>query len=155
MKLRANFVSNSSSSSYVVVPENYHSNINDDYARLKVAFEFSENYEDWDGFLDGETCFGWQEQEYHDFESKWNWLVLQAFYGGQKYIEIINDFLSSISNRIELNWSSVEDAENNANAYIDHQSIDAQRTFDEIEPIGISNFLLDSQCYIQNGNDNG
>ena len=60
MKLRANFVSNSSSSSYVVVPENYHSDIQDDYAKLKVAFEFSENYEDWDGFLDGETCFGWK-----------------------------------------------------------------------------------------------
>ena len=155
MKERRGFVSNSSSSSFVVIPENYQPKVNENYGKLAMAFAFSV-CDDWNGiFIDGEHAFDWQVKQYHDFESKWNWLVLQAFYGGQKYMEIINNFLSSItSNRVKVNWNGVEDADNNCYAYIDHQSVDPKCTFDEVARIGIGNFLLDSNCYIQNGNDN-
>lgn len=155
MKARRGFVSNSSSSSFVVIPENYQPKVNEDYGKLAMAFAFSD-CDDWNGiFIDGESQFGWQVREYHDFESKWNWLVLQAFYGGQKYMKFVDDFLSSITNnRVKVNWNGVEDADNNGGSYIDHQSIDAEFTFDPVSQIGIENFLLDNDCYIQNGNDN-
>lgn len=167
MKRREGYVSNSSSSSYVVVPREVvddcsHDKWTDDSVILTmfIGDRCGEqwNGEKWDGFFDGgEKEFGWQTEEYHDFESKWNWLVLQAFYDGDEYITQINDFLHRIDPSFEIDWGKVEKLTEGEGgyAYIDHQSVDAKSTFEEISPIGIAEWLLNGKCYINNGNDNG
>ena len=96
MKTRTSYVSNSSSSSFVVIPDKVKDDINNekyiDVEALTKVFtvglcskESYDNGKKWDGFLDGgETQFGWQNRKYNDLESKWNWLVLQACYGGDE-----------------------------------------------------------------------
>ena len=152
MKKRCGYVSNSSSSSFVVVPDNITPS-DKDYNDIAIVFPFSRDSE-WEGFMDGEIKFGWQDREYHDTASKWNWLVLQAFYGGQKYMGIIDEYVASVCPKTSVNWSAVEKADDQIRAYIDHQSVDAEGTFEAVEKIGITEFLLNEKCYIQNGNDN-
>ena len=176
MKTRTNYVSNSSSSSFVVIP--------DDVARqsygispsllkshvdsVKSVFmnhTSSYDYEngEWNGFLDGETKFGWQTCNYHDMESKWNWLVLSAHYGGSEFDSVrtiefcllLDGYLKDIGLNATIDWDAVEKCVDNLDAYIDHQSIDAAQTFAEVNSIGITEWLSNSSCYIKNGNDNG
>ena len=156
MKERINYVSNSSSSSFVVIPDDLKiDKANYDYNKIALTFPFFENGEEWCGlFDDGQLKFGWEWEKYRDFESKWNWLVLQAFYGGDEYIKIINDYLKGIHENLKIDWSAVEQKEDSIEAYIDHQSVDAKSTFEKVKEIGIDEFLLNEECYIQNGNDN-
>ncbi len=155
MKKRINFVSNSSSSSYVVIPEEINAcHINNAYNKIAQCFMFCVDSSDWDGLLDGEIKFDWQWKKYFDFESKWNWLVLQAYYGGQSYMNKIDSYLKLINSKVHLNWNKIEYAVQDNDIYIDHQSIDAEETFKKVENIGIGEFLLNEKCYIQNGNDN-
>ncbi len=155
MKKRINFVSNSSSSSYVFIPEEINAcHINNAYNKIAQCFFFCANNKKWDGLLDGEIKFDWQWKKYFDFESKWNWLVLQAYYGGQAYMDKINAYLKTISPKICLNWSEIDNKVEECVAYIDHQSVDAKSTFENVERIGVMEFLLNDRCYIQNGNDN-
>lgn len=176
MKTRANYVSNSSSSSFVVIP--------DDVARqsqglspslLKshvdsvksvfmnyVSFHACENA-NWDGFLNGETEFGWQTRNYRDLESKWNWLVLSAYYGGCEfdsrrtieYCLLLDGYLKEIGVNATIDWDAVEKCVGNLDAYIDHQSINTEQTFRDVNSIGITEWLFNNSCYVKNGNDNG
>jgi len=168
MEVRVGYVSNSSSASSVVVPKEVvenckHKDWTKDETILSMFFfdrcgATLSDEDKWDGLFDeGEYQFGWQTMEYNDFASKWNWLVLQAYYGGDEYMNKINDFLHEIDGRFEIDWNKTEKTTEYQGkyAYIDHQSVDARGTFDEIAPIGIAEFLLNSECYIDNGNDNG
>lgn len=163
MKTRIGFVSNSSSSSYVVVPksvvEEYEKNRESrdirSFNQLKLLFAFSGEVKGVGLFDSGEKNFGWQVVRYHDLESKWNWLVLQAYYDGSKaYLSTIENFLSKVNHNLKINWADVDEQVEKFNAYIDHQSIDAQATFAEVKAIGIDEFLVNENCFIQNGNDN-
>ena len=163
MKTRIGFVSNSSSSSYVVVPKsvvqeyekNRESRDIKSFNRLKLLFAFS-GEEKWSGLFDsGEKNFEWQVVRYHDLESKWNWLVLQAYYSGSNaYLSIIENFLSEVNRNLKINWADVDEQVEKFNAGIDHQSVDAQATFAEVGAIGIDEFLVNENCFIQNSNDN-
>lgn len=158
MKTRKGYVSNSSSSSYIVIPDAVYSDISSgtaDYNNMRVFLDFSEA-NDWYGLFDeGEKQFGWQMENYHDTETKWNWLVLQAYYGGDEYINAIDRFLSEIHSNLKMDWAKVDDLVEDMEAYIDHQSVDAECTFSKLKKIGIKEFLVNEECYIHNSNDNG
>ena len=101
-------------------------------------------------FVEGMWQFGWGESEMHDFESKWNWLVLQAFYGGQEYIETIEQFLWEMTDgSMRVDWSFIEHADDSAMAYIDYRSVDAEKVFGTIERIGIATWLVDRTCMLR------
>ena len=160
MKRRACYVSISSSSSFVVVPfkirknarDGVHANEND----LGECFDEDRFH---DGLLEGgETEFGWQNRQYSDTESKWNWLVLQAAYadrdGESKYRAMLDDYIHEVNPVLSIDWNAIYGKFDTIDAYIDHQSVDPNGTFDEIEEIGITEWLLNWDCFIQNGNDN-
>ena len=86
MKIRNGFVSNSSSSSFIVpdmrVPEAH------EYSSLKSFFNLDESIYDYKGnlqriytitlpLLEGNRYFGWEDTRYTDFEDKLNYLFLQ------------------------------------------------------------------------------
>ena len=86
MKIRNGFVSNSSSSSFIVpdmrVPEDH------EYSSLKSFFNLDESIYDYKGnlrriytitlpVLEGNKCFGWEDTRYTEFADKLNYLFLQ------------------------------------------------------------------------------
>ncbi len=163
MKRRTNYVSNSSSSSFIVVPAHVRKSCRDgihlDEDEVKNIFTEETCGDGWNGFLDGEKEFGWQTVQYSDTESKWNWLVLQAAYadrdGESKYRTMLDDYIHNINPAFAIDWNAIYGKFDTIDAYIDHQSVDPKGTFEEIEEIGITEWLLNYDCFIQNGNDNG
>jgi len=179
MKKRHSFVSNSSSSSFVVIPEREVRKVvlrsaeevaeRRETIRKHLADEIALRRRDglpWTGILsDGEKDFGWQTRVYSDISSKWNWMVLQACYGfsdggyGKKtdeYRKQVDAYLASLG-LDPIDWKELEVvmSDYTMETSIDHQSIDAEGTFLEICRIGIAEWLYNSRCFIENGNDNG
>lgn len=65
MKKRITFISNSSSSSFVVISDGKLDQINEEDTLLVPTSR-------------GEMCFGWQQERYNDFYSKLNFCALQC-----------------------------------------------------------------------------
>ncbi len=139
MKVRNGFVSNSSSSSFIVIgtKEPVHP-----YSDSDPVFIVPDD-------CGGTTEFGWEIKDHYDFGSKLNWCYLQA--EGQPYwIGMIESVLMEELGVTEIKWNFAEGIE----GYIDHQSIggDNRRMFDSRE--NLIAFLFSPDSYIHTDNDN-
>ncbi len=160
MKIRQGFVSNSSSSSFVVIGSN---NIDADVT----------NYVDYSDTLTlgnrGVTEFGWDTIRYSSMFDRINFAYLQVMYMTQKpdiqakWKAMLDVVIKAHFKCREISWGLTDDydaadADSNINyGYIDHQSCSAENSnieiFDDIYTL--ERFLFCDDSYIQGGNDNG
>lgn len=147
MKVRHGFVSNSSSSSFIVI----------EHGPLNEPF-IEEKYDTFVGGEYGETEFGWQDETYHDAHSKINFAYLQAE-NNPAWLAMLETVIKEHLDVSNVEWKLT--AEYNAKngkkwAYIDHQSAacEGQNTeMFENEHV-LKAFLFNTNSYIKNGNDN-
>lgn len=153
MKIRMGFVSNSSSSSFVIIADSglrHHLSL---HGQILMV----------DGSL-GVTEFGWDNTVYKGVYDKINFAYIQARYAKrQDWVNMLTKVLLEETGAYEVeyhlstecNWG--EDHEQKSKyAYIDHQSnaTEGQNTemFDNEE--SLRNFIFRTGSYIQGGNDN-
>jgi hypothetical protein len=139
MKTRGGFVSNSSSSSFIIISNN---------SNLSIP-----NYKGDDLVVDssfGTDQFGWEFEEYYDFGSKVIFSYLQArAINNQTWLNMLETVIKSNCNVSDITWQ-LDDA------YIDHQSSSCEgqcvEMFDSEDQL--KQFLFNNSSYIKTGNDN-
>lgn len=138
MKRRLGFVSNSSSSSFVVVSEyGYHGKQTLTMTDGKLVL----------GQIGGNDEFGWSFIEYNDFLSKLNWVCLQADYSkDNRYKEMIESVLKN-------NIDGIEEIVWELEGSIDHQSKTTGMEQIFKDETSLKNFLFDSESHVRTGND--
>ena len=156
MKKRTTFVSNSSSSSFVVIA---HDGVSDTIAALRKKFcgkPFNVPKS-----LGGEYQFGWGPETITDIGSRLNFAVIQAHFPfDKKRVDMLEEVLFT-----ELGVSSIEvslvdfnDTKNTGDfmAYIDHQSAASEganlEMFDSIT--NLMSFIFSASSRIELDNDN-
>jgi hypothetical protein len=153
MKIRLGFVSNSSSSSFVIIDSS------GQYCKIKPTNVSTNTYSIG---KTGETEFGWGPDRIVDVDSKINWAAMQAQYARDaawfKMIEevILQSGIKAVDCRIALDYEEVN-GYNESWGYIDHQSTTLENgSLAEIfeSPEKLKDFLLGVGSYVQIGNDN-
>lgn len=148
MKKRLNFVSNSSSSSFIVIKKGKEDKIKK-HNRKKLIVPC----------IYGDLAFGWDEHIYYDFYTKLNFCVFQCLYvwneQGKKWFEMLKKV---IQDKLKLELE-LEKSENvyDYYGYIDHQSSSQEgrniKMFNNKK--NLETFLFSSSSYLKTGNDNG
>lgn len=116
---------------------------------LEVSFRITEaasqcgSPKRWRGIMTDGTHFFYGSEVYGGFPDKWNWLVLQAFYGGQPYIDIIDTYVQKLTDGcVAIDWSLVERADDSMLVYISHRYVNAEEAFRMPMENGISMWLV-------------
>ena len=149
MKIRKGFVSNSSSSSFIVIGDG-------PLKELKI-----------DGTViigqHGETEFGWENTVYDGVWSRINFAYLQAV-DRSEWLEMLEDILkehlgcTEIVYLINTSYDEKPDSEHGpyVRGYIDHQSAACEGSNTEMfeSKEKLKQFLFCADSYIQGGNDN-
>ena len=151
-KIRKGFVSNSSSSSFVVIGSNG-----------LEAINWSGEIVDLGSKTGGETEFGWGPDDYHDMYSRINFVYLQTTYvgkeKGKKWLDLIEQAIKEHTNAAGVRWvwtvTRYGDYEENE-GYIDHQSCAGEGKNTEMfeDVVAMKAFLFDTGSYIHTDNDN-
>ena len=170
MKIRIDFVSNSSSSSFIVIT---------DSGKMAEKKEISAEADQIvvPSLEMGEACFGWQTEKYYDFWSKLNWCAIVVL--TKKGLEEDETSDEKLKDEVSKPWFRANEMENMLKSvcvkfgydvvlaeqskdycdfYIDHQSNiveepDNARMFASEKTL--HDFLLNDGSYIDNSNDNG
>lgn len=152
MKIRNGFVSNSSSSSFIVFNNNTYAKLHDEINTIDIssALKVPET-------LGGETEFGWEKVKHEDIGSKINFAYIQALVMGQEYIDMLERVLIEEFKVPSIEFNITEDMDGEGQwGYIDHQSSASEGENTEIfdNEAMLKNFLFTVGSYIQGGNDN-
>ena len=155
MKNRSGFVSNSSSSSFIV----FHSNVNDTLVNgLKNKYKGEELIVDANL---GYSQFGWEFATHCEFGSKLIFCYLQVKYSPDSdQVRLLDMLERSLKRNLEVKnveWKINLDSSNDPNwGYIDHQSAAHEgkniEMFEDDDKLDC--FLFSENSYIQTGNDN-
>lgn len=158
MKIRNGFVSNSSSSSYIVIdldPENIDSLINhqaslfkSEESVLKYELITKEPGILYLGSELGEFQFGWEVVRHFDIGSKINFAYLIAYYIKKENIKMLCDVILKYTNINEIFDGDID------KGYIDHQSIEKENMSMYDSEFALISFLFNHNSYIQGDNDN-
>lgn len=137
MKIRNGFVSNSSSSSFIVIGKNYN--------------KFNTYNDTYTIFENGETEFGWDFTKYDDIDDRINFAFLQAEYIGKEDMvtECIKE-ATGVKNVAVLSHNG----DNEVYAYIDHQSVGDENVRMFANKDTLKRFMFCNDSYIKTGNDN-
>lgn len=153
MKVRSGFVSNSSSSSFIVI-----GNSGEDCSKwlsqtIKRCLDDGSPAPYCIG-KNGETEFGWSVETHSDVHSRINFAYLQARDrepNGSAFMQMLFEAIKEATGRLPT-----VDAEIQKDGYIDHQSSSSEgqniEMFDDIDTL--KRFLFDDSSYIETGNDN-
>jgi hypothetical protein len=136
MKIRSGFVSNSSSSSFVVIGRS---------GKFDKAFTI-----DGDNIIlvDDDYFFGWDFTTYNTVEDRIAWAWLQAQYTGRpELLEMIKQAVFEVTGK-QLSCNADVDKE----SYIDHQSVEEGKIFSSMDDL--KSFIFDKDSYVKTGNDN-
>lgn len=150
MKTRNGFVSNSSSSSFIVIGHAASTNaIQEMQARHVYNGEFSIYAKD------GKNEFGWESIKTEDTNSRLIFAYLQARYVKKdkpQYMRLLNKVIKKALGAKRIHWN-IADWE----GYIDHQSCASEGANEEMfrSEDELTRFIFSDESYIQGGNDNG
>ena len=145
MKIRNGFVSNSSSSSFIIISDG-------------ELIPFNTKGIIWNSFGDGETEFGWQFDTYSDVDSKVNFAFLQALeINNEEWLKMIEEVIKEHTSASSVEHGFVYEGDYITNGYIDHQSSSWEGVNIEMfkSKEKLKQFLFCDDSCIENSNDNG
>lgn len=146
MKVRTGFVSNSSSSSFIVIGHS---------GKYDKFYEYSTEFDTYDQILiTDDYCFGWDFTTYRGAATRLAFAIMQAQYvENEKWMQMINDVVLRVTGKkIDCKIN----VETSYNSYIDHQSASGDgeniEMFESEEKLEA--FIFDQDSCIEGGNDN-